>query len=1478
MFSITSLSKQTDVAELQRAEEIEKAERGMSGMDSAPSITKNMETALDVSTGTADAVASFADTWDSLLEKIKPFVELTDKLAGAIIKQRDRDKSLCGLMETIKDIHAFLLKAKTLEIIESHRRTYEQMGDLTVTCAHLIRDYTVDKNFWKRTVTSSLSKVDAKITEYEERFQELKRDFQGDAILHTEIAVLSGFSQVEDIAKNVILLDMPYAKGTGNDLKKCCLPGTRTAVLSELHRWINLPDDVDTPQLLVLTGVAGCGKSAISRTIAQHYSERKKLGSAVFFEEADRAQRHCGNLLPTISRDMANLDARWRDALYQVVKNNDALRQTKVISSQLENFILTPAKALNVASPVVIVIDALDESGDRATRRELLLCLAESAFKLPSNFRLLITARTEQDIWEAFSGKNSVKIRPMESFVNATVDSDIATFAQSQLANVAHILEKKMPNNEWCSRFVRASGGLFQWTATACLAILQPPGGRTHMQIFTDLISKQRNLDELYTAILAINFSTQDVVAMSQFQRVIGNVLSAKEPLSVRIHAELWRQCDDEDDVVEAVVRPLGSLLSGANDSDVPVRALHTSFFDFLKDPTRSGVFCVDPMRQNRHLALACLRVMNAPSGLKFNICGLRSSDDRNVDIIDLTDRIQRSISAVLSYTCRFVGDHMDFNSDHQQTQGPEDRGSMQEYYESLRFELQCFFQDHFLYWLEVLSLVKHMNTASRSLIAILDVSMKELQDAELVLLGKDAISFVRVFAPPISESAPHIYISALPFAPRHSLISRRYSRRYVKTMRLFSGILTSWPATLKTIEGHKEDVTSVAYSLDGKHIVSGSWDKTIRISDAETGETVAGPFIGHTNWIMSVDFSPDGKYVASGSFDGTVRIWDVLTGDAIDGPFRGHTSIINSVIWSPDGKYVVSGSDDCSCRVWNVETSKTIAGPFERHSGSVRCVAYSPDGKHIVSGSDDQTVRVWDVQTGQILMSPFEGHTEGVRTVAYSPDGQLIASGSSDKTVRVWNIATGELVAGPFEGHDDSVTSIAYSPDGKFIVSGSEDGTVRIFDVETGGTVAGPFEGHSGAVRSVAYSPDGRCIVSGAADSTIRVWDAGAIDSAAWPTKQEHSGSVNAVAYSPDGKSIVSGSDDMSICVWDRVTGALMAGPFIGHSATVTSIAYSPDGKYITSGSEDATACVWNAETRELVTGPLTGHSGGICSVGYSPDGKYVVSGSADRTICIWSVATQEIVAGPLQGHTDFVRAVAYSPDGKFIVSGSDDRTVRVWDGVTGVPMVGPFTGHSDYVMSVAYSPDGKFIASGSGDKTVRVWIVDTGKPVGGPFKGHSDWVRSVAYSPDGRFIASGSDDMTVRIWHAETGETIAGPFIGHSNTIRSVSYSPDGFYIVSGSEDGTIRMWDLEQSLGMTGESASENNVTVYGDGCVMSNGWVSTASGELLFWLPPWNRVGLYRPNNTLVIGKNPTRLDLTNFVHGDEWQQCRRETTS
>jgi WD40 repeat protein len=159
-----------------------------------------------------------------------------------------------------------------------------------------------------------------------------------------------------------------------------------------------------------------------------------------------------------------------------------------------------------------------------------------------------------------------------------------------------------------------------------------------------------------------------------------------------------------------------------------------------------------------------------------------------------------------------------------------------------------------------------------------------------------------------------------------------------------------------------------VAFSPDGTRIVSGSYDSTIRIWDAQTGEEVIEPFTGHTSIIQSVAFSPDGTRIVSGSYDRTIRIWDAQTGEEVVEPLTGHTDRVQSVAFSPDGTRIVSGSFDKTIRIWDAKTGEVIE-PLKGHTGSVHSVAFSPDGTHIVAGPDDKTIRMSDLMAGEAVM-----------------------------------------------------------------------------------------------------------------------------------------------------------------------------------------------------------------------------------------------------------------------------------------------------------------------------------------------------------------------------------------------------------------------------------------------------------------------------------------------------------------------------
>ena len=276
------------------------------------------------------------------------------------------------------------------------------------------------------------------------------------------------------------------------------------------------------------------------------------------------------------------------------------------------------------------------------------------------------------------------------------------------------------------------------------------------------------------------------------------------------------------------------------------------------------------------------------------------------------------------------------------------------------------------------------------------------------------------------------------------------------------------------------------------------------QILKLESKKILKGDLKGHIN---SVAFSPDGKYVVSGCSDTTLRIWEVESGQEMH-ILEGHIDGVRSVAFSPDGKYVVSGSYDTTVRIWDVAT-ETETKNLKGHTDWINSVAFSPDGINVASGSLDKTGRIWEVESGQ-EMHILEGHSSSVTSVAFSPNGQYMVS-ATDKTARIWEVDFG-MVENKLEGHSD-INSVAFSPDGKYVVSGSEDKTARIWDVATE-TETKKLKGHSNVVRSVAFSPDGKYVVSGSLDKTVRIWD---VRSGKEIYKLKMNSPIVTVAFSPN-------------------------------------------------------------------------------------------------------------------------------------------------------------------------------------------------------------------------------------------------------------------------------------------------------------------------------------------------------------------------
>ena len=184
-----------------------------------------------------------------------------------------------------------------------------------------------------------------------------------------------------------------------------------------------------------------------------------------------------------------------------------------------------------------------------------------------------------------------------------------------------------------------------------------------------------------------------------------------------------------------------------------------------------------------------------------------------------------------------------------------------------------------------------------------------------------------------------------------------------------------------------------------------------LQLRNGENGEIIRTCLGKHEGGVTSVSISGDGRTMVSGSSDWTVRIWNTENGTAVGEALWGHEDVVNSVAISLDGKTAVSGSDDKSVRVWDAQSGAAVGEPLLGHEDIVTCVAVSADGRRVVSGSRDETIRVWDAVSGAAIGNALSGHTSYVNCVAVSMDGLRVVSGSLDHTVRVWDVERGVQV-----------------------------------------------------------------------------------------------------------------------------------------------------------------------------------------------------------------------------------------------------------------------------------------------------------------------------------------------------------------------------------------------------------------------------------------------------------------------------------
>lgn len=803
--------------------------------------------------------------------------------------------------------------------------------------------------------------------------------------------MLTDVAQNLDFTKDTLNLDkLPIAHGAEFDSyldqhEDECLIGTRVEIIRQVTEWARSPEG---KCIFWLNGMAGTGKSTISRTIAKSFKELDVLGASFFFKRGEADRGNAMRTFSTIIRQLLIRMPQLAPGIKQTLQEEPEIA-SKSLSEQFDKLILRPNQNADHFerfssshlrnSPIVIVIDALDECTRDEDIRAILRLLPTLQETTTIRFRVLLTSRPELPIRLGFKQMPDSYYQSvvLDRVPEPVIQHDISLFLEHRLSRIRKDrgLSGDWPGEIAIQSLVGMSTPLFIFAATACrmledhqwdpdeslaklLAYQNYKSEVDPSSRFDDMSQFDKTYLPVLNRLLEGQSKKQQRQLVEEFHDIVGTIATVEISLSVTTLSKLLGFSKEK---IDRRLSSLHSVLSIPPDHDEPVRLFHLSFRDFLLDAEIQDKtpFWVDEARVHQRLTTRCLQICG---GLKGDICDLKW-DTRRAEID--SEIIHRDLPPEMQYSCHYWAYHLSRSKE--DLVGRENRLS----------SVLPFLQTHCLSWIQAMGVLGLISETIKMITLLrLSLTLGEKTchlvwadgSVELSEFLQDVRRFLLKNGPLINEYPRQIRCSGLIFSPKGSILRTKFEKHIDPWKHSFPEIDEAWSAELLTLEGHSGSVHSVAFGPDGC-LASGSGDEVVRLWDPSTG-SLQQILKGHSDRVHSVAFSVDGS-LATGSADNTVKLWDISSG-ILRQTLEGHSDWVNSVAFSSDGQLLASGSDDETVKIWNPFTGE-LRQTLHGHCGRVQTVTFSCKGM-LASSSGDETIIIWDSETG-IPRRTLKGH-----------------------------------------------------------------------------------------------------------------------------------------------------------------------------------------------------------------------------------------------------------------------------------------------------------------------------------------------------------------------------------------------------------------------------------------------------------------------------------------------------------------------